>query len=136
MLAEQADRQTKILEQCKKDYPWSANYPDFFDKPTWTNLEGFEMKKLRDGSGFDRTPPRDPVTDEPLYWGTKMDCWEREHKYWKSTGQDYLRTVQAPVLDADLLANFDDIMDDYNAYKQGFGASPDYSPGARGESRF
>ena len=125
MLAEAADRQTKILEQCKKDYPWSANYPDFFDKPKWTNAEGLAMLKLKEND------KRDPVTDEPLYWGTKMDCFEREHKHWKSTGQDYLRTVQAPVLDADLLANFDDIMDDYNAYKQGFGASPDYSPGAR-----
>ena len=125
MLAKQAAKQAEILEQCKKDYPWSANYPDFFDKPKWTNAEGLAMLKLKESG------KRDPVTDEPAYWGTKRDCFEREHKYWKSTGQDYLRTVQAPVLDADLLANFDDIMDDYNAYKQGFGASPDYSPGAR-----
>ena len=118
MLAKQAAKQTEILEQCKKDYPWSANYPDFFDKPKWTNAEGLAMLKLKESG-------------DEAYWGTKRDCFEREHKYWKSTGQDYLRTVQAPVLDADLLANFDDIMDDYNAYKQGLGASPDYSPGAR-----
>ena len=118
MLAKQAAKQAEILEQCKKDYPWSANYPDFFDKPKWTNAEGLAMLKLQESG-------------DEAYWGTKRDCFEREHKYWKSTGQDYLRTVQAPVLDADLLANFDDIMDDYNAYKQGFGASPDYSPGAR-----
>ena len=118
MLAKQAAKQAEILEQCKKDYPWSANYPDFFDKPKWTNAEGLAMLKLKESG-------------DEAYWGTKRDCFEREHKYWKSTGQDYLRTVQAPVLDADLLANFDDIMDDYNAYKQGFGASPDYSPGAR-----
>ena len=118
MLAKQAAKQTEILEQCKKDYPWSANYPDFFDKPKWTNAEGLAMLKLKESG-------------DEAYWGTKRDCFEREHKHWAASGQDYLRTVQAPVLDADLLANFDDIMDDYNAYKQGLGASPDYSPGAR-----
>lgn len=123
VLAQQAAKQTEILEQCKKDYPWSANYPDFYDKPKWTNAEGLAMLKLKESG-------------DEAYWGTKRDCFEREHKHWKSTGQDYLRKVQAPVLDADLLANFDDIMDDYNAYKQGFGASPDDEDGARGDSRF
>ena len=122
-LAEATARQEEILEQCKKDYPWSANYPDFFDKPKWTKSEGRAMIKLKEASEARDENGKllygiSSASGEPAehaYWGTKMDCWEREHAHWKSTGQDYMRRQQATVLDADLLANFDDVIDDYNA---------------------